>query len=187
MEYTGDVKVKASDSLYAVGERTVQIGFEHELDNAWDYYQHGYFRAALKLIDRQLCEKKQSEWVIYPILFLCRHYIELALKSLIIEACASFIPCRQVDSAGPISILVRPLDIASEHNLLKLWDRLVSIVTANRRRPMLDDSQALRRIIAQFNEIDPSSMLTRYGLKKDLEAFSLDKIRQLSLQIFETS
>jgi hypothetical protein len=101
---------------------------------------------------------------------------------LIIEACASFTPCREVDSTGVISVLGRPLDIASEHNLVKLWDRLVSIVTANRRKPMLDDSQALRRIIAQFNEIDPSSMLTRYGLKKNLEAFSMDKIRKLSLQ-----
>ena len=77
MEYTGDVQVNANDSSYAAGERTVQIGFEHELDNAWDYYQHGYFSAALELIDHQLCEKQQSEWVIYPILFLCRHYIDV--------------------------------------------------------------------------------------------------------------
>ena len=117
-----------------------------------------------------------------PYSFLSRHYLELALKSLIREAVASFVPCRKIDKSGAVVLQGRPVDIANEHNLTKLWDRLVGIIAANRRRPMTDDTDAIRKILAEFTDLDPTSTSTRYGLQKDLESVSLGTVRELSLK-----
>ncbi len=177
------MELNDSDSLFTSGKHIVRIGFDHWFDDAWARYQEGYFVAALALIDQQLAANDgERQWLVYPILFLSRHHLELSLKSLILEAVASFTPCRQIDKAGAVTLLVRPLDIANEHNLIKLWDRLVGIIAANRRRPMIDDTDAIRKILAEFTELDPTSTGTRYGLQKDLESFSLGSVREMSLK-----
>ena len=53
--------------------------------------------------------------LVYPILFLHRHYVELKLKSILFEAAASL----------PINVPERASD---EHNLLNLWKMLSDVM-----------------------------------------------------------
>ena len=47
---------------------------------------------------------------------------------------------------------------------------------------MLVGTDRARRILAQFNTVDPESMETRYGLRKDLSTPSLSNRREISLR-----
>ena len=51
--YTGEVELNEDDSLFASGEYTIRIGFDHWFEDAWARYEEGYFVAALALIDQQ--------------------------------------------------------------------------------------------------------------------------------------
>jgi hypothetical protein len=160
--------LRRNDSLFAPGELAVLVGGMGTFDS-WERYQEGYYDAA------RLCIQNMGEGgidqarMVYPILFLYRHYLELMLKSILMEAAATF---RRPLQAGT----------AHEHNLLKLWDGLRSMIELERKRPMLRGTDRARRILAQFNEIDPESMETRYGLRKDFSTPSLPKQREISLR-----
>jgi hypothetical protein len=167
--------VSAADSLFAEGPGKATIGSASNLDFPWYKYADGYYEAA-ELLATAYNEETTSPWVAYPILFLYRHYVELTLKSLIFEATASF----KTPSGNYTSEL--PKRMADEHNLLKLWDIFVGIVADNRRRPMIDDTAPTRHVLAQFTELDPNSVNTRYGLQKDLATPSLQTVRTISVQ-----
>ncbi len=171
------------DSFFAPGEHSVRTGFDHSLENPWVRYEEGYYLAALALIDRQLSEPDWAqEFVIYPILFLYRHHVELALKSILIEAMASFETCGEIKNKEDTRRAKHLQEITKEHNLLKLWDYLVTFITANRRKPMIDDTQLIRTILEELTTLDPTSMNTRYGLQRDMETPSLGIVRKLSLR-----
>jgi hypothetical protein len=110
--------VTASDSLFAEGPGNVTIGSTGDIDIAWDKYMDGYYEAG-ELLAAVYHEETTSPWVVYPILFLYRHYLELTLKSLIFEARASF----KKPSGDYPSQLHNGMD--NEHNLIKLWEMFV--------------------------------------------------------------
>ncbi len=166
--------VTGADSLFAGGAGTATIGSVSNLDFPWDRYRDGYYEAAT-LLSTLYGEETMSPWVAYPILFLYRHYLELILKSLILEANASF----KGLSGAQASDLQK--HITREHNLTTLWETFVKIVVDNRRSPMIDDTAPIRRVLAQFTELDPVSMNTRYGLKKDLTTPSIQTVFDISL------
>jgi hypothetical protein len=160
------------DDLFPSAATGVRIGPLSSLDNSWTRYEEGYYDVANALVERY-SGKFESAWVVYPILFLYRHYLELMLKSLVFEACASF----EGES--------RPKEIADQHNLVVLWDILVDIVSRHRRQRMLGNSVDIRRILAQFTQHDPKSMETRYGLKKDLATPTLQSLENVDIEHVE--
>jgi len=164
--------LQSNDDLFPSTDAGVRIGPLSSLDNSWTRYEEGYYDAAKALVER-FDGTLESTWVVYPILFLYRHYLELMLKSLIFEACASFEGEK------------RPKEMADQHNLVVLWDMLVDIVTCHRRQRMLGNSADIRRILAQFTHHDPKSMETRYGLKKDLETPTLQGLENVNLDNVE--
>jgi len=164
--------LQSNDDLFPSTDAGVRIEPLSSLDNSWTRYEEGYYDAAKALVERY-SGKFESAWVVYPILFLYRHYLELMLKSLIFEACASF----EGES--------RPKEIADQHNLIVLWDMLVDIVTRHRRQRMLGNSADKRRVLAQFTQHDPRSVETRYGLKKDLETPTLQGLENVEVEHVE--
>lgn len=160
--------LSANDSLFNIVGPIVSVGGFGEIDSPWVRYQEGYYDAAF------LCTEKREggtsdTWLVYPILFLYRHYLELMIKGIIMEAAATF----QVQI---------PSGTEGEHNLVTLWDMLRDLVLQNHVRRILGGTDAVRRILAQFTDIDPFSMETRYGLSKDLRTPSMPRSRQLSLE-----
>lgn len=54
--------------------------------DGWSYYVTGYKEAADTLVANVEVNQRQQDTFVYPIMFLYRHYLELALKSGIIQA-----------------------------------------------------------------------------------------------------
>ncbi|MEX2264714.1 MAG: hypothetical protein WD696_22360 [Bryobacteraceae bacterium] len=198
-EHLKDAKVrqlaghlKPEDSLLAPGSSTVEIGAATAFDGQWDRYMEGYYDAADTLVD-EYASKLEASWIVYPILFMYRHSLELLIKSLIMEAVASFRdlprdispwdfefdsegnPILLVSSDDPHSKREEPKnpDITNQHNLLKLWAVLEQIVAENRRRPMLADTGTIKRILEEFTRLDDRSLNTRYGLQRDMQTPSI--------------
>ena len=164
--------LKENDSLFAVGNWTVQVGGMNRFEDPWTRYQEGYYDVAHQAIE-SMESGLREKWLVYPILFLYRHYLELMLKSILIEASATF--------HEPI-----PKGVEGEHNLSNLWETLRTMVDKHRAGPMLKRSDKVSRILAQFTLIDPASMETRYGLKKDLATPSIRHGRDVSLENLQT-
>ena len=53
------------------------------ISNKWEVYAMGYKIATETLVDKVLSEQTNQDHLIYPIVFLYRHYIELRLKEII--------------------------------------------------------------------------------------------------------
>ena len=117
----------------------------------WSWYAEGYRRAAdllVESLDETSCE---VDILLYPVVFLYRHYLELRLKELLLLSS---------------SYLDEPVvEVPPQHNLLKLWAEV---------RPKLDKvwpeaeyHDHVGDILRQFCEIDAGSYAFRYPLRKD--------------------
>ena len=124
-------------------------------------YQDGYRRAALQLAE-YVCEARQGkDFLVYQIVYLYRHHIELTLKSIINSA--AFV----ID----YTLTEKDLDMLGRHDLAKLW---------NLARPMLnpacslggspalppDDLEGIDSYIDQLHQHDPDGQRFRYSTTK---------------------
>ncbi|MFZ0477550.1 MAG: hypothetical protein WAL71_00260 [Terriglobales bacterium] len=160
------------DSLFTVATSMVPLNRNRGWHHAWSDYEWGYFSAATTLVEDYVT-KVEADVLVYPILFLYRHYVELKLKSIILEAGAS-IPCEMPSGAN------------NEHNVTKLWKMISDLLVQHGKNKMLRGSEGIERVLAQLTQIDPSSMETRYALKKDMKTATLDQVRSLDLENFKT-
>jgi hypothetical protein len=145
-----DKELGADDDLFSSGEDSVKFGFEKGT-NLWTHYVAGYFNAARALLEGPN-DGFFLTFAIYPVLFLYRHYIELEIKNLMME-------CER--------ILQIPIpEFGSDHHLLSLWGKLKQMLPPN--HSALENAVQIERILTQFTAIDPKSMDTRYGLRRDL-------------------
>ena len=80
----------------------------HKTMDKWLYYTEGY-KISAELVESELINNKTDrDFLIYPLIFLNRHYLELKLKEIIIEG-NNLINNKNVIPKG-------------EHNILKLWN-----------------------------------------------------------------
>ncbi|WP_444998444.1 hypothetical protein [Aliikangiella sp. IMCC44359] len=113
------------------------------------------------LVESVSTRKGSADSLIFPIVFLYRHYIELRLKSLLHDG------YRLLDRAH------KPKAV---HQLSKLWPRVRNIL--EELWPD-DDSTALHSmdlLIKQFEEVDPRSTSFRYP--KDFKGNNSVKLEQ---------
>jgi len=118
----------------------------------WEIYATGYLDAANILIERIQETNNGMDTLVYPVVFLYRHYLELRLKKLIIDG---------------QRLLVMGDDLQRVHRLDLLWQRC---------RPMLEqiwptgpkaDLDAVEECLRQFWDIDNQSQAFRYPCTKD--------------------
>jgi len=124
-------------------------------------YQEGYRRAALHLAEHACDAGRAQDFLIYPIVYLYRHHIELTLKSIINAACVV------VD----YTLTETDLDTLGRHDLAKLWKLA---------RPLLnptcelggsaalptDDLEGIDSYILQLHKHDPDGQRFRYPTTK---------------------
>lgn len=87
------------------------------------------------------------DYLVYPIAFNYRHYLELAMKALV--------------QAGR-QLLDDQVDFADSHDLARLWRECRTILTRMEPAPELSDLDAVEEKILQLNTLDPDSMAFRY-------------------------
>ena len=112
-----------------------------------ELYIVGYKEAADSLVDSIANRKGSADSLIFPIVFLYRHYVEIRLKSLLLDG---------------NRLLDREHKQKSEHQLSKLWPKVRSILDELWPNEEGEDLKAMDSLIAQFEEVDPRSTTFRY-------------------------
>ena len=115
----------------------------------WEPMADGYHQAA-EIVAEHLAERPGFRgYLTSPLLFLCRHSLELRIKGII---------------ANSADLLDTPVDLIHDHDLRALW---------RRARPILDevfpkteeaaqDAGLVDRFVQELGDIDPRSMRFRY-------------------------
>jgi hypothetical protein len=133
------------------------------LADASGTYIRGYKSAADRLLESLAEDRLQLDAIIYPAVFLYRHYIELSLKHIVREG----------------SILLKGAPPLKDHDLNKQWWAARGILEKlwpESDRGPLDEAE---RVIRQFSAVDPRSTAFRYadGTK------SLTKVRHINIRV----
>ena len=114
----------------------------------WDVYAEGYKKGGDILVQYVIDNDWYQDFLVYPIVFLYRQYLELRLKELI-----------HVSSR----LLDQNIDIPRDHNLLSLWSK----VSPNIEQVWPDSQtkkhlEAIKARLEELCSIDPRSYAFRY-------------------------
>lgn len=152
-------ELKSDDQLFVEAKDWWMNACINWYHDPTELYIIGYKEAGDLLVESVASRRGMADSLIFPIVFLYRHYIELRLKSLLHDGCR---------------LLDREYKQKSEHQLLKLWPKVRDILVE--LWPDGDQSQleAIDRLIMQFEQVDPRSTTFRYP--KDLEGKNSLKI-----------
>jgi hypothetical protein len=135
--------------------------------DSWDLYTSGYLEAAQLLVDATSNKRGSLDTMIYPMAFLYRHYLELRLKSIIVEG------GELLGGRGK-----RP----SHHNLDLLWKTARRIIEEIYSKESKEPIWAVEECIEQFCALDLQSFAFRYPVDKsgnrNLKEVSLLNVRQ---------
>lgn len=171
---SGPLRPRRSDRLF-------QRSLQHDpaiarLRSDPDAYTHGYRRAAEYLVKCALTNQRDCNALAYPIVFLYRHHIELALKRII--WCVPGILSRELTDQERKHL--------NSHQLKPLWDDLEPIFgsickAVNWKKPKAADLYGAREYIRQLSEVDPSSESFRFwklksgasSLPANLDSFNI--------------
>lgn len=156
------------------GELTACLGFAND---EISIYAAGYLHAA-RLLTQSVClTKRKMDTLIYPIVFLYRHYVELTLKNLIIRGeCFTYV---QLNSKVKEKAL-------RNHDLNELWQCLKPIFyelwseIENIQKIM----EGVESYIGQITKIDKNSFSFRYSQTKDRKKRNLDGIQHINIPVF---
>lgn len=127
-----------------------------------DAYTRGYRRAAEHLVQFALANQQELSMLTYPIVFLYRHHIELALKRIIHSVPGVLGRELTNDERGHLR----------NHKLDLLWQDLEPIFgeicdAVGWEKPGGADLEGTREHIRQLSAADPSSENFRYWKTKD--------------------
>ncbi|MEQ1889539.1 MAG: hypothetical protein ABL951_10225 [Alphaproteobacteria bacterium] len=126
----------------------------------------GYKRSGDVLIQRTVNDLSDRHNLVYPIIFCYRHYIELALKAMIVD----YGPWKGINSTR------------MGHDLIFLWNQFKKIAEIyGGHNPT--DMAAVESYIVEFNEFDPGSFSLRYATNTQdkLIVFPISSINLINL------
>jgi hypothetical protein len=129
-------------------------------------YSEGYRRAAAIVADHVIENAAEQDFLVFAIMFMYRHYLELVLKDITRHA-------RLLFGLGA--------DLPSGHNLYSLWEPCRGLL--KRLKPEVDEEglAAVESVITEISVLDPTSEAFRYPLKKDGVSPSLPGVRRINI------
>jgi hypothetical protein len=153
------------DGLFKVGSDTSLNACVNWRSPDWNLYATGYKTAADMLATYVVERRVRQDSLVYPILFLYRQYIELALKEII----RSGLTYLERDPATP-----------KHHDLGQLWALAEKLLEEICPGDSVPESKETGRIIKELNKVDPQSDAFRYLVNKRGEQ-SLQGITQIDI------
>ena len=137
--------------------------------DSWDLYAVGYKRAGDILVDHITDTQLEQDFLVFPIVFNYRQYIELQSKQLI------RVGHRLLDKHEPFP---------RTHNLQALWSICRALISGVEPNGSKADLEAVDDAIAQFCSVDLTSEGFRYPVNRDgdpslPEALRIINLRQL--------
>lgn len=146
--------------------------------NEWIFYVEGYRIAAEKLIDSVIETKDERDTLIYPIVFLYRHYIEIQLKEII-----------QIGT----KYLGEKSKVSKGHKLFPLWLEAKILINKiwNSDTENTSEGQA-EEIIKLICEIDTKSDSFRYPFDykgnqtlKGITTINIKELKEIITQLVQ--
>jgi hypothetical protein len=135
-------------------------------DERWTAYADGYKKAADLLVEQTKQDMVAQDYVIYPVGFLYRHYLELRLKSLIMVG-------QQLRRKNP--------RFPEHHRLWELWQQARAVLEETWPNDPKTDLDNVEACIRQFADVDPVSEAFRYpSTRKGKE--NLSQVTHINLQ-----
>ena len=142
----------SQDKLFTSAENWWNNACLNFFPKGWTIYGIGYKDAADILVEHIAKTKRQQDTLIYPIIFLYRQYLELALKDLILEA------RKLLDYADPLP---------KTHRIDDLWRLCDDLLEQISPGDSLEPRENIGRLIEEFAQVDPLSQSFRYPEGKD--------------------
>lgn len=144
-------------------------GQERPLTGRWKLYTAAFLGAADRLVEGCQGHACEDE-LIYPILTLYRHHLELQLKYVL--------------RCSPNCTKKLRVRLCREHSLVALWKKLTEVYPAFSEWASVECTAACEGLIREFDEHDPTSQAGRYPFDKRgrpslarLEAVDLETLR----------
>ena len=135
-------------------------GWEYHRAIAFASYLSGYKLAADLLIDKALEEAKKHhieiiDTLVYPIIFICRQFMELSIKNIYIN----YAHLQREESKAIIK---------ESHSLSRAWEYIkpFAIEVSNEDEDELRDVEIIEDYIKQFEEVSRDSTEYRYPVNK---------------------
>jgi hypothetical protein len=140
-------------------------------DEPWEGYAEGFKRLADLGVAHIEATGHSHDYLVYPVIFGYRHFVELSLKEIIRNA---------------TRLLDKPVVIPNTHDLSALWETAVSLLAELE----MDDPTTYRDVrecLAHYVALDPTSEAFRYPVKlngdatlpSDLKDFDLGQVRDV--------
>jgi hypothetical protein len=142
------------------------LNFSHD---ARYLYADGYKRAAELVCEHACTDRGELDVLVYPVVFLYRHYIELTLKMLLEDAS---------------ELTDAPQKPKPSHKLPGLWAQVESLLAQAFPEPENAPPPCLKEVIQAFAELDPGATAFRYPTTREGDQ-SLDGISYINLAQFQ--
>lgn len=142
---------RADDVLFASGHDWLNACVGWTSDQ-WHGYIEGYKLAADLLVQQVERDQRNQDLLIYPIVFLYRHALEVSLKHLI------WVGSQLRDT--------RP-ELSTHHRLVPLWRQCRPIIEEVWPHGSKEDLEAAGALLEQFETRDPNSTVFRYPVTKE--------------------
>jgi len=141
----------ASDRLFIEETDSINGAWIQNPADKFFLYSEGYKQGAEALYEKYLNDEFYKQWLVYPLIFNYRQYIELRLKELITMG---------------YKYLNMDTDFRDIHDLKKLWDTYRADILPRIHEVDADTISNVDRIISEFNNIDPGSFSFRYPVTR---------------------
>lgn len=146
----------------------------HKTDK-WDLYCEGYKKAGFYLVEEILRNMNNSEYasdldeLIYPISYVFRHYLEIRLKSILVEFHGEEIATKKIKQYG--------------HSLKKSWADVKEIFTIMYEDELKEGVlNKVENYILEIDDIDNLSFAFRYPVdRKNTEVLDEKRISYSNL------
>src|SRR3990172_9417358 len=124
----------------------------------WNIYAIGYKNAADYLVEQVVKTRSGLDFLVFPIIYLYRHYFELRMKLLYRDLCR---------------LLSEHDDPPCTHKLGRLWGmvkkRLIKVFPDENQ----EQYENIGELIGKFENVDPASTAFRYPVDRE-EKMSLE-------------
>lgn len=142
-------------------------------------YREGYLRGAQVLVRKVAEERFDQDFLVYPIVFLYRHYLELVLKDIIKRA--PYLIERELTTAEKEHL--------GKHRLDLLWNDFKPMAStimevAGWEALAPEDIEGIDDYIRQISEVDPSSYSLRYARSKKGDPSLPETLTHINLRHF---
>lgn len=141
----------------------------HRSRDKWLHFSVGYKRAYEILMEKLIEDNSDIDFLIYPLMYLRRHYLELMLKEVIVIGSEL--------NGNPIEVT------QGSHNLINLWNESQQILSEFYGDTYAPPSKSIVNKIKEFHNTDITSQSFRYPIDRDGHD-NLDSLERINIRNF---